>query len=74
MPSTKVKVTEKRQTMPEIRVKAKALGLSPGRMKKTDLIHAVQIAEGCTPCFGQSGGSCPYTACCFMTDCLKIKS
>ncbi len=39
-----VKVLEKFLKMPEIRKKAKALGIMPGRMKKTELIHAVQIA------------------------------
>jgi len=72
MPTTKI--TEKRMTMPEIRMKAMALGLKPGKMKKAELIHAIQLAEGCTPCFGRSNGYCAYSDCCFMTDCLKIKS
>ena len=67
------KIVEKRMGMPEIRIKAKARGLTPGRTKKVDLIHAIQIAEGCMPCFGRSGGQCSYTDCCFMTDCFKIK-
>ena len=70
---TTKKVEEIRMTLPEIRMKAKALGLTPGRMKKADLIHTIQITEGYTPCFGQSGGSCSYTDCCFKRDCLKIK-
>ena len=64
----------KRMNMPEIRMKAIALGLVPGKMKKTELIHTIQVAEGCTPCFGNSGGQCPYIDCCFMKDCLKIVS
>jgi len=71
MPSTKI--AEKRLGMPEIRMKAQALGIKPGKMKKADLIHAIQIAEGCTPCFGRSGGQCFYTDCCFMNDCFKTK-
>lgn len=71
MPATKT--TEKRMGMPEIKMKAQSLGITPGKMKKADLIHAIQVAEGCTPCFGRSGGHCSYTDCCFMTDCLKIK-
>jgi len=58
--------------MPEIRLKAKQLGVSPGKMKKTELIHRIQEAEGYTPCFGTSNGYCQYTDCCFMQDCLKI--
>jgi len=71
MPSTKI--AEKRMGMPEIRMKAKSLGLTPGKMKKADVIHAIQVAEGCLPCFGRSGGQCSYTDCCFMNDCFKIK-
>ena len=71
MPSTQI--AEKRMGMPEIRMKAKALGLTSGKMKKADLIHAIQIAEGCLPCFGKSGGQCSYTDCCFMKDCFKTK-
>ncbi|MBN2314828.1 MAG: hypothetical protein JXM79_12930 [Sedimentisphaerales bacterium] len=68
------KVEKKQMTLPEIRMKAKALGLTPGRMKKADLIHTIQVAEGYTPCFGHSNGSCGYADCCFMDDCLKVKS
>lgn len=60
-------------TVPEVKAKAKALGISPGKLKKDDLIHAIQQAENCTPCYGQSGGQCSYTDCCFMTDCLRAK-
>ena len=60
--------------MPELREKAKALGLVPRKMKKADLIHAIQRKEGHTPCFGTANGYCPYTDCCFMGDCLKVKS
>ena len=71
--ATKKRVAEKRMGMPEIRIKAKGLGISPGKMKKTELIHAIQVAEGCTPCFGRSTGQCAYTDCCFMENCLKIR-
>jgi hypothetical protein len=71
MPTTKI--AEKRMTMPEIKTKAKGLGLVPGKMKKTELIRAIQVTEGCTPCFGQSDGHCPYTDCCFMQDCFKTR-
>jgi hypothetical protein len=61
----------KRMSMTEIRMKAQYLGIDPGKMKKPELIHAIQIAEGYTPCFGTSGGHCDYTDCCFIKDCLK---
>ena len=67
------KVAEKRMGMPEIKKKAKGLGITPGKMKKADLIHAIQIAEGCTPCFGWSNGECGNIDCCFMQDCLKTR-
>ena len=66
-------VAKKMISMSEIKVKAEALGVTPGKMKKAELIHAIQRAEGYTPCFGRSNGQCPYTDCCFMKDCLKVK-
>jgi len=59
--------------MNDIRAKAKALGIRPGKMKKTELIHAIQIREGYTPCFARSNGQCTNTECCFRADCLKTK-
>jgi len=70
---TKKRVTEKPMGMPEIRMKARALGITPGKMKKPELIHSMQIAEGYTPCFGRSDGQCANTDCCFIKDCLKIR-
>lgn len=67
-----VETAEKSLKMPEIRAKAKSLGLTPGKMKKAELIHAIQAAEGNTPCFGRSGGQCSQIQCCFMKDCLRI--
>lgn len=71
--ATKKRVAEKHMGVPEIRIKAKGLGISPGKMKKTELVHAIQVAEGCTPCFGRANGQCPYTDCCFMENCFKIR-
>ncbi len=62
----------KRMSMPQIRMKAKSLGIDSGKMKKHELIHAIQLTEGYSPCFGTSGGHCDYTDCCFIQDCLKI--
>ncbi|GAG97269.1 unnamed protein product, partial [marine sediment metagenome] len=56
MPATKTK--KKTVKMPEIKRKAKRLGVSAGKMKKAELIHSIQEAEGCTPCFGRSNGEC----------------
>ncbi|MHC4748187.1 MAG: hypothetical protein ACYS18_12870, partial [Planctomycetota bacterium] len=41
--------------------------------EKTELIRAVQEAEGHTACFGESDGQCEQADCCFMQDCLKIR-
>jgi hypothetical protein len=59
--------------MAEIRNKAKAHGIEPGNMSKTELIRAIQKAENCEACFGTSDGQCIHTACCFREDCLKPK-
>ena len=72
MPSTKV--VYKCMGMPEIKQKAKLLGINPGKMKKADLIHTIQNVEGNNACFGHSNGQCSNIDCCFMGDCLKIKS
>ena len=63
------KVAQKRMSMPEIKNKAKALGITLGKMKKEELIRAVQSAEGNNPCFGTAGGNCSNTDCCFIRDC-----
>jgi hypothetical protein len=60
-------------TISEVKARARALGILPPSMDKADLIHAIQRKEGYTPCFGTSGGNCPYGDCCFRSDCLKSK-
>lgn len=54
----------------EIRNKAKGLGIKTGRMRKMELIHTIQKAEGNFDCFGKSGNSCDQFECCFRSDCL----
>jgi len=59
--------------MEDVKKKAKKLGINSGKMSKTDLIQAIQKAEGNTPCYGNSNnGNCPYTNCCFRSDCFKV--
>jgi hypothetical protein len=56
--------------MTEVKAKAKSVGVEPGKMKKDDLIRAVQKAEGYNACFGtEAAADCQQTACCFMMDC-----
>ena len=71
MPTAKVSV--KSMKVGEIKMKAKNLGIAPGRMRKAELVHAIQLAEGYAPCFGRSKGQCPYVDCCFVADCLKLR-
>jgi len=59
--------------MTEIKKKAIALAITPGKMKKAELVHAIQQAEGNNACFGRSNGSCMYNDCCFIGDCLKVR-
>ncbi len=68
---TKKSATKKCMGMPEIKKKAQTLGLTPGKMKKPELIHTIQVTEGYTACFGRSKGQCGNTDCCFIKDCLK---
>ncbi len=71
---TMINIAPKPMTMSDIKIKAKALGIDGSKMKKTELVHAIQKAEGCTPCYGRSNGSCPWTQCCWRGDCFKTKA
>lgn len=62
----------KTMTTAEIEQKAISLGIQPGQMNKTELIHSIQQAEGNTACFKTANGKCLYTDCCFRADCLEI--
>ena len=57
-------------TLEQIKEKAADLGILPGRMSRTELIRAIQKAEGATTCFATSSEDCPYVDCCFRDDCL----
>ncbi len=72
MPATKIS-KKSLWSVAEIRKKAKALGVTTGKKKKAELIHSIQIAENCIPCFGTSDGQCKHSDCCFMQDCIKTK-
>lgn len=56
--------------MEDVREMAKALGVKSARMKKTELIRAIQTAEGNFPCFGTASGYCDQSGCAFRDDCL----
>lgn len=67
-------VLTKPMTMTEIKQKARNVGINPGKMKKVHLVRAIQTAEGNTPCYGTNDGNCPWTECCFMPDCARVKT
>ena len=58
--------------MGEIRRRARLLGVKPGRMRKADLIRAVQRAEGNFDCFGRAEDYCDRFDCAWRDDCLKL--
>ena len=66
-----VKTKPKSVKVSELKDRAEALGLTVRKMKKAEIIHAIQQAEGFTACFGESNGNCMYTDCYFMHDCFK---
>lgn len=49
---------------------AKKLGVNPGKLKKGELILAIQKAERNTPCFGTGTEACPELKCCWREDCI----
>jgi len=57
--------------MADIRRKAKELGVKVQRLKKADLIRAIQTAEGNAPCFATGRTECDQLACCWRKDCLS---
>jgi hypothetical protein len=62
--------------MADIRKKAKKVGVSGNvvGMKKTDLIKAIQRAEGNPECFGTASAYCDQAKCSWREDCLPKKS
>ena len=57
--------------MQEIQRIAKEQGLKPGRLKKTELVRAIQQGEGNQSCF-QTGAadSCAQDLCLWREDCF----
>ena len=55
----------------DIRIKARDLGLNPGRMGKVDLVRLVQRQEGNFDCFATAvSGICDQTDCLWRDDCF----
>lgn len=58
----------------DVRKKARAAGVDAAKMKKAELIRAIQSAEGSFPCFGTAPAECDQMDCCWRGDCLKPTS
>jgi hypothetical protein len=58
-------------TRKEIVVMAKELGLKGvSRLRKAELIRAIQVHEGNYPCFDTADGYCDREDCLWRQDCL----
>lgn len=60
--------------MTEAREKAIKLGIKPGKMKKVDLVRAIQNKEGYSSCYQTGLDSCDQYECCWRSDCLPSKN
>ncbi len=59
--------------MQEIKQVAKEMGIKAGRLRKRELIRAIQSAEGNSPCFQSDvASSCQQLDCCWRDDCLSV--
>jgi len=56
-----------------IKEKAKQLGIQVGKMKKVDLIRAIQSKEGNFPCFETAKDYCNQLTCAWRKACLPTK-
>jgi hypothetical protein len=58
--------------MPEVKKIAGHHGIKPGRMKKVELVRAIQDAEGNYLCYATDRiEECPEVACLWREDCAK---
>ncbi len=61
--------------MSKLRDIAKDMGVDPGKMNKTELIRAIQRAEGYTECFATKNiNQCEHLDCLWRGDCIKSLS
>ncbi|MCX5871388.1 MAG: Rho termination factor N-terminal domain-containing protein [Deltaproteobacteria bacterium] len=58
-------------TVKEIKKIAKERGINGARMLKADLIRAIQVKEGNSPCYETGIVACTQTRCCWWGDCQK---
>lgn len=62
--------------MKDVSAIAKKYGIKTGKLKKSDLIRAIQLHEGNFDCFGSAvSGYCDQNECYWRVDCLApVKS
>ncbi len=61
--------------MTEIRTIAKERGISSAKLRKVELIRAIQLDEHNDPCFAtENVNKCGQTNCLWITDCEKALS
>lgn len=59
-------------TVREIREIARQQGIKAGKLRKSELIKAIQREEGNFDCFGTAGGGhCDQLGCIWRDDCFK---
>lgn len=59
-------------TVTEVKKIAKEKGVAAGKMKKQELVQAIQTAEGNVPCFmTEAANGCPQEDCLWRGDCVK---
>ncbi len=59
--------------MQDVRGKARRADIKPGKMRKAELIRAIQAKEGNPVCFANGNDSCDQLECCWWADCLPRK-
>lgn len=58
-----------------VRYIAQNKGIDPGSLPKRELIRAIQVTEGNSPCFGSAEtGNCERVECHWHLDCLKTST
>lgn len=58
----------------DIQKMAKGMGINTYRMKKMDIIHAIQRKENNIECFGTDRADhCEEQGCLWRSDCLSLK-
>lgn len=55
----------------DIKEIAKKMGIRIGKMKKPELIRAIQTAEGNIPCYATRGHECDQINCLWREDCIN---